>query len=668
MSQVLSYELPKHLKARRAAERSERVVQVVALIMALGCFLLAGLFTGPMNKMRKEYQLVIDPSTVKGLPPDISLLGRLGTFRALAIDLASIRADRLKQQGKMYEALDLHKIICRLQPRFASVWVNAAWNMAYNISVTQFTPEARWQWVSNGIKLLRDEGLQYNPRSITIYKELVWIYWHKMGDFLDDEHRAYRKCLAVEMEQVLGAMPVALTAEEYYAWFKEMVDAPRDLDRMIEEDPEVKLFVERLEAAGVTLDETLLELAARHLRPRLTMYDFRKGGLEESPAVRVLKDKESAAVRDRLLAAVRSEVLRKKLKLDLDFMYGLMVQKKYGPIDWRSPFAHALYWAERGNEMQKGRVAGSAVDAMNTARLVKDSLQALVTRGRITVDPNFDDPLNSYFEESPDTRFILPLFETYQRLALEQWPEASGIEETPFFRGFVSYVHNWIELLCYEGGERNRALAQEFYVYLREKNKNPDGTTQEMYLKTLDEFIQETLIDQLKTYKQAPAIIRSFIRRSLKHLSLGQDDQALDNVRWARKAYKFWTIDTLGDPNERRRMQDFHIIYRDEVVNYMKTEIISPLAKSWLWKELGTTVSTWPLWAEDLGLTQARQMTYDQLSPYFARLCESLDPPWDVNKAFPPPPGMEEFREQQIRYRDQAREEEGISTGTRYKD
>jgi hypothetical protein len=667
MSQVLSYELPEHLKARRAAERSERVVQVVALVMALACFLLAGLFTGPMNRMRKEHQLVIDPSTVKGLPPDIALLGRLGTFRALAIDLASIRADRLKQQGKMYEALDLHKIICRLQPRFPSVWINAAWNMAYNISVTQFTPEARWQWVSNGIQLLRDEGLRYNPRSVTIYKELAWIYWHKMGDFLDDEHRAYRKCLAVEMEQVLGAMPVALSAEEYYAWFKEIVDAPRDLKRMIEEDPEVKLFVERLENAGVTPDESLLELAARHLRPRLARYDLRKGGLEESPAVRVLKDKESAAARDRLLAAVRSKVLQEKKKLDLDYMYDMMVNR-YGPMDWRSSFAHALYWSDYGNEMQKGRVANSPTDAMNTARLVKDSLEGLVTRGRVTVEPNFDDPLESYFEESPDTRFILPSFEVYQRLALEQWPEASGIEETPFFGGFVSYVQNWIELLYYEGGEKNRALAEEFYVYLREKNKNEDGSTKEMYLKTLDEFIQGRLIDQLKTYKQGPAIIRSFILRSLKHLSLGQDDRALDNVRWARKAYKYWTVDTLSDPNERRRLQDFHIIFRDEVMNYMKSEIISPLAKTWLWKELGTTVATWPRWTEDLRLTQARQLTYDQLSPYFARLCESLDPPWDVNKAFPPPPGMEEFRKQEIHYRDEAREEEGVSPGTRYKD
>lgn len=144
------------------------------------------------------------PRQITGLPPDLALLGKLGTFRALAIDWAFIRADRLKEEGKYYEAYELHDTICKLAPRFPKVWVHAAWNMAYNISVAQYTPEARWQWVSNGIKVLRDGGIHYNPKSVTLYKELTWIYWHKIGDFLDDEHLNYKKALAVEMEAVLG--------------------------------------------------------------------------------------------------------------------------------------------------------------------------------------------------------------------------------------------------------------------------------------------------------------------------------------------------------------------------------------------------------------------------------------------------------------------------------
>jgi len=212
MSQALNYKLPEHLAARRSAKRGEWTIQVVAASLAVLCFAGAGLFIGPVNVARQEHQLVIDPDTIKGLPPDLALLGKLGTFRALAIDWASIRAERLKEEGKTYEALQLHETVCALAPRFPNVWVNAAWNMAYNISVMQYSPEARWQWVRNGIEILRDKGMQYNPKAVALYKELAWIYWHKIGDFLDDEHLNYKRALAVEMERVLGAPPIALTA------------------------------------------------------------------------------------------------------------------------------------------------------------------------------------------------------------------------------------------------------------------------------------------------------------------------------------------------------------------------------------------------------------------------------------------------------------------------
>jgi hypothetical protein len=40
-------------------------------------------------------------------------------------------------------------------------------------------------------------------------------------------------------------------------------------------------------------------------------------------------------------------------------------------------------------------------------------------------------------------------------------------------------------------------------------------------------------------------------------------------------------------------------------------------------------------------------MIYDHLSEYFAELSAEHDPPWDINEAFPEPPGMEEFRARQ---------------------
>ena len=48
----------------------------------------------------------------------------------------------------------------------------------------------------------------YWPDSIALYKELAWIYWHKIGDFLDDEHMNYKRALAAQMERVLGPPPI----------------------------------------------------------------------------------------------------------------------------------------------------------------------------------------------------------------------------------------------------------------------------------------------------------------------------------------------------------------------------------------------------------------------------------------------------------------------------
>src|SRR5690606_16019333 len=94
--------------------------------------------------------------------------------------------------------------ITTLQPRFPQVWAFHAWNMAYNISVTTHTPEERWSWVNNGIVLLRDQGIPLNPRAVRLYRELSWIFFHKIGQFSDDMQWYYKAQLAREWEEILG--------------------------------------------------------------------------------------------------------------------------------------------------------------------------------------------------------------------------------------------------------------------------------------------------------------------------------------------------------------------------------------------------------------------------------------------------------------------------------
>lgn len=658
MSESLNSSLPEHLQARLTARRRQFSVQLFAGLLTLFSLIGAGLMLPAMNTIRKDRQLLIDPETIKGLPPDISLLSKLGTFRALAIDWASIRAERLKEQGKTYEAYELHITICNLAPRFPKVWSTAAWNMAYNISVSQYTPEARWKWVRNGLALIRDQGLLYNPRSVTLYRELAWIYWHKIGDILDDEHLNYKRALAVEIERTLGAQPITFSEDEYYAWFRKVVDAPRDLPALIRSDAEVAGLVSRLHDLKMEPDENLLDFVARHIRPELQPESLLQEKRARDPLferrMELLTTADNAPAVNRLLAAIRSQVLRERYKFDLDWMYDLM-KNRFGPLDWRNAVAHTLYWTTKGSALAENIASTNRADEVNNDRLTFFALQSIIMRGRIALWPNFDDPFLSYVDLTPDTRFIPVLFNTYMELGRKHFgDDPRFVEGTPgpnYMTGFVSNMENWVQLLYLEGGEENLELAENYYAWLREYNKHPDGSTQSRYEATVEDFVMGDILNQLDTHRAATGLLRSFVIRGLKHLGLGQKKQGLASIQRAMWAHDYWMRDAKVEINERRFLQPIATIIRDQIVDFYKLPEIDPLFKARLWREL-------PL--------EQRQQAYDVLAPYFAELAAAQNPPWNVAAAFGEPADMEEARKRQPESIGAPRRE-GVEQGERYR-
>ncbi len=140
----------------------------------------------------------------EGSPNEVSIGIALGAFRGIFVNMLWLRAQAAKDQGNYYEAMDLSKAITKLQPRFPRVWAFHAWNMAYNISVTTNTAPERWQWVNNGIRLMREEGIPANPKDLLLHKEISWIFLHKIQGFMDDANLYYKRQLAEEWTIVLG--------------------------------------------------------------------------------------------------------------------------------------------------------------------------------------------------------------------------------------------------------------------------------------------------------------------------------------------------------------------------------------------------------------------------------------------------------------------------------
>ncbi|NOT02896.1 MAG: hypothetical protein HOP29_20030 [Phycisphaerales bacterium] len=639
MSHVSTHAVPEYLVAREEARNRDRTIQWLAAALAVVFISAAAALLPAIDGMRREYQLTLDPESTKGLPPDMALLTKTGTLRALVIDFAFIRLEQLKQENKWHELDKLSTLVCKLAPRFPSVWSYSAWNQAYNISVAQYTAEGRWYWVRNGIDLLRKQGIPYNEKSIGLYRELVWIFWHKVGDFLDDHHWNYKKYLAIEVERVLGAPLTTSEPQSIIDSFKEIAQAPDGVAALLSNDAAAAAYARDLQAQGLSLDDSLLEFVARYVRHQIQIEELFVDVREDDiltlhqRRVALLSDRERSGARERLLACLRKAALREQFNMDPAWMLGLM--EKYGPLDWRSPYMHALYWATRGNEITKGQLDLDEDLSMQMVRLIPFSLDHTVKRGKITLEPNFDDPLKSYLELAPDSRFVRPLHEAYLTLGAEQFGKdprfIPGTAGPNYMQGHFSFLSDSIRLLYTEGGQKNMELAQELYAYLRKYNLNDDRTPKEQYFLPLRQFVLADFKSDLAGFKTANMTIGAWIGRSLKQLSLEEVDASVASLDIARWGWEYYQQQKGIDPQltNRRSLAPLINIRADAVVEFMTSADIAVIHKVRLWRALDEIT---------------RQMTYDQILPHLTSLCAAHEPPLLLDRVLQQPPDMEGYR------------------------
>ncbi len=301
---------------------------LLALVIVFPLFLGVSLVQVRINKI-KERDKLTNTEVIKNAPPVVAFVTVvLGSFRGLLADLLWLRASALQEDGQYFEMVQLASWITKLQPKFTGGTAFLAWNMAYNISVTCSSFEDRWRWVQRGIELIRDEALVYNPSDPVLYKELGWIYQHKIGNMMDDAHQYYKNRMAVAMMEVLGKTEVDWDA---------LAAAPKT-------DKELKEILKLDNSIWNALSSGKREEGMQYRNMAELEKDFRLFGEVPESAKKALKyDEKSIAMLDNYL---RSKWLREKFKLDPAVICEL--NKKYGNLDWRLPEAHAIYWASLG--------------------------------------------------------------------------------------------------------------------------------------------------------------------------------------------------------------------------------------------------------------------------------------------------------------------------------
>lgn len=560
----------------------DRIIIFIALVvMAVGLFI-ASLLSGPINAQREKLQLTVNPDVLKNMPADIAFFQlALGGFRGLAVDYLWERATRLKDDGKFHEAMQLANWITKLQPKFVKVWDFQAWNMAWNISVATHTREERWMWVEAGIDLLRSEGIPINPRSALLHKELAWIYLSKIGQASDDMHWYYKSQVAKRWHELLGEPPVR-SSSEMLAWFKPIVEACDVIDgagsgglKLAAYEvvyPGVAGVAKKLSDAGFKLDEQLLARVT-YLRERV---DYEKVGLLhvgetacENETDKVLVSFLGTEELDRLLAFVRAMVLRDEYNMEPRFMYRLMESE--GPIDWRHPAAHGIYWSAKGVEAGDqviGYKDKRFIVMLNTNRQVMHGLQMLTHRGRITYNLSSEYPV--YF---PDARFI-GAYERYFKTSgtnLSEKAEETAAPET-FKAGHENFLI-WATTLAYMDGDMVRA--SKYYKELRDLYSSKEGR-EGVYTVPLNAFVMDysKIRENLSNTDDARQMVTSFISQAITRGLVGNEPRFVDHfLSMAKDIHGYYkkiiVRDTYGSKRGRQALPAFGKMVNQTMIDFM---------------------------------------------------------------------------------------------------
>ncbi|MFN0068165.1 MAG: hypothetical protein ACKVYV_11065 [Limisphaerales bacterium] len=369
----------------------------------------------------------------------------LGGFRGLVANSLWIRMSQLQEDGKYFEMVQLSDWLTKLTPTVAQVWIHLAWNMAYNVSVQIPDLPARWPWVRRGIELLRDEGLRYNPHNVAIYRELAWLYQHKMGADLDDAHWVYKREWAAEMSPFFGGAPV---------------DWARLTGPQSEED------------------------------------------------------------------RLRARALRELYKIDP--LVAQKVDERYGPLDWRLPETHAIYWGFLGLEN-----ARTEEQLIQLRRVIFQSMQLAFRRGRLTMLQGVKDGDLQRFEIGPNLGIVDKVDLAFTEMMRDdgQFRDNIGNAYKNFLRDatYFLYTHN------------REAEARRWFDRARQSFTNaiPDGMTLDDYaVSRVTEVAGDTGRDR------TTLILEGLIGRSFYNLAVGDQDQAVSFDRLARRVWERYMKET----------------------------------------------------------------------------------------------------------------------------
>jgi hypothetical protein len=219
----------------------------------------------------------------------------------------------------------------------------------------------------------------------------------------------------------------------------------------------------------------------------------------------------------------RAKRLRDEFKMDPQFMK--VVDETYGPLEWRLPETHAIYWAMRGLQLARKE------ELIVLRRVVFQSMQLAFQRGRL-----IENPFDHIFEYGPNLDIIEKANQAYLDM-MDQDAEYRDHINTGY-RNFLRdtvyflYTHNRLT-----EARKWFQIVQEKYpdkpLLMNDPTSLPGTLTLDQYaVLRVAEDVSETSTDRVK------AILQGLIKKSYYNLAIGEDDQAAGYSLLAQKVWQ----------------------------------------------------------------------------------------------------------------------------------
>jgi hypothetical protein len=280
---------------------------------------------------------------------------------------------------------------------------------------------------------------------------------------------------------------------------------------------------------GQNLDDASMYYKQEWANEMAKVFDKKKPNLDELIDPKTPDQKE------------RARLLRETFKMDPQFMKE--VDERYGPLEWRLPEAHAIYWAGLG--LKKAAENPTKIkedDLITLRRVIYQSMLLSFHRGRLVTNP-----FAKAFEFGPNLDIIPKVSIAYEQAAKEDQKNSDHIlrAHRNFLRDAVYFLYVYNRL----------ADAAQWYKYLATKYPDKmllDGKTNSLPANlTLDQYavarVQEDVSDSGGN-DRTKGIIEGLLVNSYRSMVLAEDAAAAGAKLIAQQV---WMSYQSGIPKER---------------------------------------------------------------------------------------------------------------------